>query len=80
MAKSGKASTRKPTPKAKSGKQSKAKVISKKASPVKSVKASPAKKASKGSKIKWVAPFEKKITMFKTQGDYFARNKAYAGM
>lgn len=78
MAKSGKTSVRKPTP-AKSGKQSKAKVISKKATPAK--KASPAKKSSKTSpKVKWVAPFEKKISMYKTQGDYFAKNVKYAGM
>ena len=79
MAKSGKASSRKPTPKAKSGKASnKSKAIKK--SPTKSSsKASPAK-SSTGSKVKWAAPYEKKITMFKTQGDYFAKNAKYAGM
>ena len=79
MAKSGKASSRKPTPKAKSGKASnKSKVIKK--SPTKSsAKASPAKSSS-GSKVKWAAPYEKKIQMFKTQGDYFAKNAKYASM
>ena len=76
MAKSGKASSRKPTPKAKStGKAStKSKAIKK--SPA---KASPAKSGSP-SKVKWAAPYEKKIQMFKTQGDYFARNAKYASM
>ena len=79
MAKSGKASSKKPTPKAKSGKASnKSKAIKK--SPTKSsAKASPAK-AGSPSKLKWAAPYEKKIEMFKTQGDYFAKNAKYASM
>ena len=53
--KNGKTSSRKPTPKALSGKSSKSKVIKKA-----SAKASPAKSGSP-SKVKWAASYEKKI-------------------
>jgi len=72
MAKSAKQSVKKPVSKGK-------KSISKaKSAPAK--KSSSAKSSSKSSKnIKWAAPYEKKIKMFKSQGDYFALNEKYAG-
>ena len=85
MAKTGRTSVAKrPASKAKSGRQTKSKAISK-AKPAKSAKsttvpATPALKKSASPKIKWAAPYEKKIRMFKGQGDYFALNQKYAGM
>ena len=78
MAKSGKASARKPTPKASGKASTKSKAIKK--SPTKASGKSSSKKSSTGSKTKFAAPYEKKISMYKTQGDYFARNTKYASM
>jgi hypothetical protein len=78
MPKTGKQSPKKST-KA-SGKNTKSKVISKTkvAKSAKSTNAPPSPTQRKGSQKsaspKWAAPYEKKITMFKTQGDYFSLN------
>lgn len=37
----------------------------------------PAGKGTSKSKINWVAPYEKKIRMFKNQSDYFGLNEKY---
>ena len=72
MAKSAKQSVRKPVSKGK-------KAISKAKSAPAKASSSKSSKASKGSKnVKWAAPYEKKIKMYKSQGDYFAMNKKYA--
>ena len=74
MAKSAKQTPKKPVSKGK-------KAISKaKSAPAKTSSAkTSSKKSSKSSKnIKWAAPYEKKIKMFKSQGDYFALNEKYA--
>ena len=63
-----------------SGKNTKSKVIAKSA---KSTNAPPSpmrKSSKKAASPKWNAPYEKKIRMFKTQGDYFQLNKKYAEM
>ena len=75
MAKNGKQAAKKPASK---GKAPKAKAAPKKQSKSKPIKK--AKSPAKGSKIKWAAPYTKKIEMYKEQGDYFARNVKYAGL
>mgnify|MGYP006922973801 CR=1 FL=1 len=80
MAKSGKTSQRKVSGKASaakaSGKASKSKAIKK----APSQKSSPTKSSPSKKGIKWAAPYDKKIQMYKTQADYFARNSKYASM
>ena len=87
MAKTGRSTaTKAAASKAKSGKQTKTKVISKaKSAKAKSAKSTtvpgtPARKSASSSKQKWAAPFEKKIKMFKNQGDYFGLNAKYSQM
>ncbi len=83
MAKTGKSTARKTTAsKAKaSGRQTKSKVISKaKSAKSTTVPASPAVRKSASPKQKWAAPYEKKINMYKTQGDYFALNQKYSNL
>ena len=73
MAKSAKQSVKKPVNKGK-------KAISKaKSAPAKKVSSAKSSSSKSSKSVKWAAPYEKKIKMFKSQGDYFALNEKYAG-
>ena len=72
MAKSGKASTKKAT--------SKARTPAKPSTAKKAIKKTPAKDSSGSKKSKFGAPYEKSIKMYRNQGDYFAMNQKYKGL